>query len=422
MIGLIDCNNFFVSCERVFDPALRNRPVIVLSNNDGCAVALSNEAKALGLKRGNPYFKIKSICDANNVAVLSGNHRLYGDMSARVMAVLSSIAEDIEVYSIDEAFVSMDGWQVDQLVEMGRSMVQRVRRSTGIPTSLGIAETKTLAKVAAKFAKKYPGYRSVAMIDSDAKRVAALSRTPIGDVWGIGRRLGAKLEESNIRTALDFANMSEERVKSKFAVPCQRTWLELNGVRCMDFEFEPPAKKQICCSRSFGKSIQDIDTLCEAVSAFATIASRKLREQNSLAAELSVFVMTNAFRQDEEQYFNTANVGFDEATSDTMTIAAGAIRALRAIYRRGYRYKKAGVIISNIVDARQFQPSLFTTPDERDKRSRLMRVMDEINRGDMARDMVHVATHAPLDSCVKREKASRLYSTRMSDIIEVKTI
>jgi DNA polymerase V len=421
MIGLIDCNNFFVSCERVFDPALRHRPVIVLSNNDGCAVAMSNEAKALGIKRGTPYFKIKDVCDAHNVAVLSGNHRLYGDMSARVMAILSSMAEEIEIYSIDEAFVTLDGWQNDRLVDVGREMVHRVRRCTGIPTSLGIAETKTLAKIAARFAKKYPGYRSVAMIDTDAKRIAALSRTSIRDVWGIGRRLGAKLEDRNILTALDFANLSEERVKRLLNVTGQRTWLELNGVKCIDFETEPPAKKQICCSRSFARSIADFNELSEAVAAFSTIAARKLREQNSLAAELSVFVMTNAFREEDDQYFNTGHVGFDEATNDTAAIVTGASDALRAVFRRGYRYKKAGVIITHIVDADEFQPSLFTEAEDRERRARLMRVIDEINRGDISRDMVHVATRSPIDSCVKREKMSRLYSTRMSDIIEIKT-
>jgi DNA polymerase V len=419
MIGLIDCNNFFVSCERVFNPALRQRPVIVLSNNDGCAVALSNEAKALGLTRGNPYFKIKDLCDRNNVAVLSGNHKLYGDMSTRVMATLSSMAPDIEIYSVDEAFVSMDGWSIDQLVDAGRCMVKRIRRDVGIPTSLGIAPTKTLAKIASHFAKKYPAYRSVAMIDSEDKRLKALALTDIKEVWGIGRRLAVKLREIGVKTALDFASMPRENVNRLVNIVGQRTWLELNGTPCIDFELEPPAKKQICCSRSFGKSLLDIEQLTEAVSAFAAIVSRKLREQESCAKSLSVFVMTNSYREDQEQYCNTGHVSFDLATSDLIKLSDGAIKALKTVFRKGYAYKKAGVMVSEIVPQNQVQPTLFVSPEDLSRRQTLMNIIDDINSSTRSYDTVHVATHSPIDSCVRREKLSRQYTTRFSDIIDI---
>ena len=233
MFALVDCNNFFVSCERVFRPELASRPVIVLSNNDGCAVALSNEAKALGLKRGNPYFKVKDICERHGVAVLSGNHRLYGDMSSRVMATLQALTDaPLEVYSIDEAFIVIPEG-VGDVADFGRYVVERVKRLTGIPTSMGIAPTKTLAKVAARFAKKYPGYKGACLIDSEEKRLKALALTEVGEVWGIGRRLSRKLTERGIDTALKLASLDENTVTRLFTVTGLRTWRELNGTPCI---------------------------------------------------------------------------------------------------------------------------------------------------------------------------------------------
>ena len=290
MIGLIDCNNFFVSCERVFNPSLSNRPVIVLSNNDGCAVAISNEAKSLGIKRGVPFYQIKSIVEQNNIAVLSGNMRLYGDMSSRVMATLSSIIKDIEIYSIDEAFIDMQGLNYEQLQSIGRKIVKRVKKDTGIPTSLGIAPTKTLAKIASHFAKKYSGYNEVCVIDSDEKRIKALELTQINGVWGIGRKLSNQLQKYGIHNAIDFANMPYFNISRIVNINGQRTWRELNGESCIDIKTITPEKKQICTSRSFPKAITEIDSLINAVSSFATIVSRKLRAQKSYAISISVFI------------------------------------------------------------------------------------------------------------------------------------
>lgn len=421
MIGLLDCNNFFVSCERVFDPSLRNRPTIVLSNNDGCAVALSNEAKELGIKRGDAYFKVRGLCDSNNVAVLSGNHRMYGDMSARVMATVETIIPEIEVYSIDECFLHMEGWVEDELPTVGRQIVRKVRRDTGIPTSLGIAPTKTLAKIASKFAKKYPGYHSVCLINTEKKRIKALELTPVDDVWGIGRRIARKLHAAGIHTALDFASLSHDEVSHFVNIVGVYTWRELNGIPSIAMEMVPPPKKQICCSRSFARNISDFKELAEAVATFVSIASRKLRQQRSCAMSLGVFVRTNYFRSELPQYSNFGVVHLPQPSSDVMALTSAAMRALTAIYRRGYGFKKAGVMISEICPAGSIQQSLFCDTDQVMRRNRINYVMDKINAGSLARDMVHVAACAPLDSCVRREKASRLYSTRLADCIKVST-
>ena len=340
MIGLIDCNNFFVSCERVFNPSLLKRPVIVLSNNDGCAVAISNEAKALGINRGVPFYQIKSIVEKNNIAVLSGNMRLYGDMSSRVMATLSSIIKDIEIYSIDEAFLDMHGWDLIQLQSIGQKIVRRVKKDTGIPSSLGIAPTKTLAKIASHFAKKYSGYSDVCIIDTTEKRIKALELTPINDVWGVGRQLSKHFQKYGIYKAIDFANMPYDYIKRIVNINGQRTWRELNGKPCIDIETITPDKKQICTSRSFSKEITEIDTLINAVSSFSTIVSRKLREQKSYAVSISVFIHTNAFRTDQEQYLKSSHIRFEEPTDDTLTITTTAVNALKSIFRDGYAYKK----------------------------------------------------------------------------------
>ncbi len=419
MVGLIDCNNFFVSCERVFNPSLLKRPVIVLSNNDGCAVAISNEAKALGIKRGVPFYQIKSIITHNNIVVLSGNMQLYGDMSSRVMATISSIISDIEIYSIDEAFLNMQGWRHDQLQLIGQEIVSRVRRDTGIPTSLGIAPTKTLAKIASHFAKRYSGYNGVCVINSEEKRVKALKLISINDVWGIGRQLSKRLQKYGINKAIDFACMPLEDVKRIVNISGQRTWRELNGQSRIDIETIAPDRKQICTSRSFSKSISDFESLANAVSSFASIVSRKLREQNSYAVSLSVFIHTNAFRTDLNQYFKSAHNHFDEPTNDTLTITTMSINALKSIYKEGYAYKKAGVLITEIVNQGNYQPGLFIPPEERERRQRLMNIVDTINHSNNATDIVHTASFDPRMKMVRKELMSNHYTTRLSDIITI---
>lgn len=421
MTGLIDCNNFFVSCERVFQPRLREKPVAVLSNNDGCIVALSNEAKALGLKRGDPYFKVRHICDRQGVEVLSGNHRLYGDMSSRVMATLSSIVPEIEIYSIDEAFLKLDGWPAENLTAIGRDIVRRVRRNTGIPTSIGIAPDKTLAKIAVHFAKKYPGYRGACIIADENARRKALSLTAVENVWGVGRRLSRRLRQIGVDTALDFADMSSDQVERHFNIVGQRTWRELNGEPCIDMETVEPQRKQLCCSRSFGTMLTDFESLRHAIALFATIVSRKLRERHLAAVSLSVFIHTNAFREDVEQYFNSAGRRLSEATADTMAITEAAVECLKTIFRRGYSYKKAGIMITEIVAEDAVPRSLFVNPADRDRRRRLMTVLDSLNSDSIAHDKVHIAAYSPVEEMAKCERRSRLYSSSFRDIITVNT-
>ena len=419
MYGLIDCNNFFVSCERVFAPALKDRPVVVLSNNDGCAVAISNEAKLLGIKRGVPMYQIRDLCDRYDVATFSSNFRLYGDMSSRVMATLASIVPEMEIYSIDEAFFCLNETDQNEYTATGRSIVKKIRRDTGIPTSVGIAPTRTLAKVAARFAKKYPAYHSACVIDNEERRRKALALTPVGDVWGIGRRLSKKLTAEGISSALDLADMTEEQAKHSFHINTLRTWKELNGESCVDMEQMDAEQKQMCATHSFSKALHTFSDLSSAVAEFCARIGRRLRRKNLCAVSLSVFIHTNFFRTDIEQYSNSAHTQLEEATDDTLTITSAATEALRKIFREGYGYKKAGVVVTEIVCRDRMQPSLFCSADERQRRHRLMSAIDLINNSNSTLDMVHVASHAPIEKLVRRQHMSQRFTTRLSDIITI---
>jgi len=419
MTGLVDCNNFFVSCERVFRPELIGRPVIVLSNNDGCAVALSNEAKQLGFKRGDPYFKIHHLAEAAGVTVFSGNHRLYGDMSQRVMSVLRSLADDIEVYSVDEAFIDIDN-STDNLEMFGRELVRKVRRATGIPVSLGIAPTKTLAKIGARFAKKYPGYRSVCLVDTRGKARKAMALTPIEDVWGIGRRHTARLRAMNIDTALRLADLPEGAVDRIFNITGRRTWLELNGEPCIPHEQPDPDKKTIRSSRTFATEINELEPLTQAISNFAAIIGQKLRRNNAVAQELGVWIASNRFHTSERQFFDINIIQLPEPTADTSALIDAATAVLKKMWRRGYAVKRAGINISRMGDASAMQMSLFSDVEKIKRRQRLMETMDHINSSSGSRDIIKIASMGTgLDPLMRREHASRLYSTRMSDIITI---
>lgn len=417
MIGLVDCNNFFVSCERVFRPDLIGRPVVVLSNNDGCAVAISEEAKLLGITRGMPFFKFRRIGARNGVTAISGNHRLYGDMSSRVMATLHSMVDEMEVYSIDEAFLTIPAGD-DDCLEFGREIVRRVRRDTGIPVSLGLASTKTLAKLSVRFAKKYPGYRGVCVIDSTEKAVKAMSLTAVGDVWGIGRRHSLRLNECGITTALKFAELPKDTVMKWFGLSGVRTWNELNGIACIERDAIDTGHQSITSSRSFARDIYEFDEIREAVSAFASSVARRLRKQNGFAASLSVFIATNRFHDGSRQYFNTAKASFPDPTDDSLTIAAIAIGALKTIFRAGYGYKKAGVTITEIVPRECRQHSLFIDQADVEKRSRLMKTIDSINSGSSS-NRVRIASAGNISDKMRGENASPNYTTSLDDIITV---
>lgn len=414
MYGLVDCNNFYASCERVFNPSLNGKPVVVLSNNDGCVIARSNEAKALGIKMGIPAYQIKDLISSHGVAVFSSNYTLYGDMSGRVMSMLAELSPEIEVYSIDEAFVNLDG--IRDLESIGRKMVSGVTRGTGIPVSLGVAPTKTLAKIANKFAKKYPAYDQLCIIDSEEKRIKALQLTEIGDVWGIGRRQAAKLQKQGIKTAYDFTRFSGAWVRKNMTVVGERTWKELHGISCIDMENAPPAKKQICTSRSFGKMLTDIDTISEAIASHASTCAKKLRKQQSYAASLMVFIHTNNFREDLPQYWKNTVIHLPVPTNDTQEIVRYALAGLRTIYLNGYQYKKAGVIITEITEGAQL--GLFDLVD-RDKRERLMQAVDKIN-GEHGHNIKLAVQGTGRGWKLKQEQLSGHYTTNLNQIIDIK--
>lgn len=390
MYALVDCNNFFVSCERVVHPELARRPVIVLSGDDGCLVAMSNEAKALGLTRGTPLFKVRHIVEANNVVAITGNHRLYGATSARVMATLRELAPNVEVYSIDEAFLHIDHANRD-LDDLGRYIVNRVATDTGIPVAVGFAPTKTLAKVAARFAKKYPGYRGAAVIDTEQKRLKALGLTAIGDVWGIGRRHGRRLNDIGITNALQFASMPVEQVRGLMTIMGERTWRELNGDPCIGPD-DRHARRTITSSRTFPRDLYQFADIRRATAAFATSVGRRLRQHDSYALELSVFLMTNRYHTNEPQYYNTATAVLDEPTDDTITIANAAIRAMESIYRPGLGFKRGGITVTRLTSREGMQPSLFCDLGEMNRRSRLMHTIDSINRSLTDATRVRLAT------------------------------
>lgn len=419
MFALVDCNNFYASCERVFNPFWNGHPVVVLSNNDGCVIARSNEAKQIGIKMGVPAYQIQTEIEQYGIGVFSSNYTLYGDMSNRVMSLLSSYSPNIEIYSIDEAFLDLSGFELYNLKEYGENIVQTVTKGTGIPVSMGIAPTKTLAKVANKFAKKYKGYKGVCIIDTEEKRVEALKLTEIGDVWGIGHRHTKRLDKYGIHNAYEFSKMPKAWVRQQMTVVGERTWKELNGESCIDLELVTPTKKQICTSRAFGQSITEIEGLEEAVSTYAGICASKLRTQKSCAQSLMVFIHTNNFREDMPQYYQNCVLKLPVPTNSTPEIVHYAMIALRNIYRKGYWYKKAGVIIMDIVPDTAIQQNIFDTMD-REKHKKLMEVVDRLNSG-FTRSNLYLAVQSGQRKWkLKQELLSPCYTTKLDDIIKIK--
>ena len=421
LFGLADCNNFYCSCERVFHPNLRDKPVVVLSNNDGCVVARSEESKRLGIKMGVPFYQVRDLLEKNGVAVFSSNYNLYGDMSSRVMSMLSSYFPKIYVYSIDEAFLDLsDIEDIDSVVELSRKTVKAIYKGVGIPVSLGIAPTKTLAKMASVYAKKHKGYKGVCVIDTDEKREKALKLFPIKDVWGIGRKHSKKLEYNGVKTAWDFIQKPEGWVRREMSITGLRTWKELRGESSIEIEDES-YKKSICTSRSFpNQGLDKIEDVEEAVANFASMCSKKLREQHTVCNSIVVFAYTNRFRDDMPQTYINEIVNFDVPTNDMQEIVSKAVNALRKAWKTGsYYYKKAGVIACNIIEDNAIQGNLFDTID-RDKQSTLSKVVDEINMRN-GRDTVRMAIQGYGNNWhIKNEYISKQYTTNIKDIIVVK--
>ena len=381
MYGIIDCDNCYVSCERVFRPDLNGKPVVVLSNNDGCVVARSNEAKKMGIKAGTPYFQLAQQFPDQKIAVFSSNYELYGELTSRVVEIIRQEVPAYFRYSIDECFIYMDGMEHLDLKTWGENLHKRIRKGVGIPVSIGLAPNKTLAKMASHFAKKYQGYRHCCMIDSEEKRIKALKLYPIDEVWGIGRRYTARLQKLGVQTAYDFASHHRDWVRATFRnIVIERTWRELNGEDCVPNE-ELAKKKSICTSRSFNGMISDFKDLQTQVANYAARCAEKLRQQETVASIVGVFINTNAFREDLLQYWNFQEQRLITPSSSTMTIVHAATEVLRKIYREGYQYKKAGVIVMGIGPKSPVQTDLFDFNAEQfEKMKRLDKVIDRINK------------------------------------------
>lgn len=415
MYALIDCNNFYVSCERVFNPSLNNRPVIVLSNNDGCVISRSNEAKALDIKMGVPFFQIQKQVKRYDIAVYSTNFPLYGDMSARVMSVLSALVPNIEVYSIDEAFLDLSG--IQQLKSFSHNVAQKTTKSTGIPVSLGVASTKTLAKIANHFAKKYKGYRQVCMIDSEEKRIKALQMTFIGDVWGIGRKHKRALEYEGVKTAYDFVQRKRSWIRRKMTVVGERTWLELQGIPCIGYDDLTKEKKQICTSRSFGEPITTYNTLLESIATLASHCVNKLRSQESVTKAIYVFLETSRFVDDAYKLAKFIPLSF--YTSDIVEITGYCRKALDAIYKEGLEYKRAGVVLLELLPEKHTLQDLFD-PIDRARQARLAQTLDEIALKS-GRDAVKIAIQGNgYKANIKQEYLSKRYTTNLKEVIEIR--
>ena len=431
MYGIIDCDNCYVSCERVFRPDLDGKPVVVLSNNDGCVVARSNEAKALGIKAGMPYFQMAEQFPNEKIAVFSSNYELYGELTGRVVSLISKEAPAYFRYSIDECFVYLDGMDHIDLKQWGEALHKKIRQYVGMPVSIGLAPNKTLAKMASHFAKKYAGYRHCCMIDSDEKRIKALKLYPIEDVWGIGRRYAARLNALGVNTAYDFAQHHKDWVRQTFNnINIVRTWQELNGEDVVPHE-ELAKKKSICTSRSFNGMISDFDTLRTHVSNYAARCAEKLRQQKTVASIVGVFLHTNMFREDLPQYWNFQESRLITPTSSTIPLVSAACEVLKGLYRQGYQYKKAGVIVMGIGPDSPIQQDLFDTNAENiQKMRRLDEVVDRINRLHGSETIVIGAQQYTrkdgkgkadvFANAIKHDHKSKNPTTRWSDIIKLK--
>ena len=427
MYALVDGNNFYVSCERVFRPNLLDTPVVVLSNNDGCAIARSNEAKALGIKMGAPWFQIQGMAETHGLVALSANFELYGDLSDRMMSVAAGLGPGQEIYSIDESFVDVTG--VRDVTERAHRVRERILQWVGIPCGIGIGATKTLAKLAnhiAKTAERKPGSydtKLAQVANLSALRPqeldAVLAATDLGEVWGIGRRIAEQMRAQGLKTVLDVQRMDPAHAKRQWSVNIERTVRELQGVSCMELEVEPAPKKEIACTRSFGHPVLFLDEMIEAVTEFACRAAEKLRAQGSVTGQVLCFARTSPFREKDKQYSRSIIVPLRKPTADSTLITQAAVMGLQAIYVPGYKYAKAGVMLLDLQDGmvQQFELAIDEPPQDR---SQLMAALDKLNkrygRGTLALGSSSVGD-APRNWRMKQERKTPAYTTRWEDLV-----
>ena len=419
-IALIDGNNFYVSCERIFNPKLEGVPVVVLSNNDGCAVARSAEVKALGVKMGTPWFQLKDLARQHGIIAKSSNYALYADISNRMMTVIGQFSSDQEVYSIDECFIGLGGFSHLDLMDYGKQIRQRVLKWVGIPVCVGIAPTKTLAKLANHCAKKgHAGKDGICDLEhmTGAERSKIFAGIDVGEIWGVGRKLSEQLTQRGIATVEDLRRSDPKILRREFSVLMERTVIELNGIPCHALEDVTPNKQQIMSSRSFGTAVVDIEQLAEAVASYIAIAAEKLRGQGSLAGMIQVHLRTNPFKPDVPQYSRGLTVPLSDASDDTLRLTRAALWGLKRIYRPGFEYQKAGIALLNLTDARSQQGSLFNTCTDNPA---LMKTMDRINSL-WGRGTLRSAAEGTAKAWkMKRERMSPRYTTAWNELLRVR--
>ena len=418
MYALVDCNNFYASCERVFNPSLQNKPVAVLSNNDGCIIARSDEVKKLNLPMGAPIFKWKDFCKHHKVTVLSSNYPLYGDMSARVMTILEQFSPNVEVYSIDEAFIDLTGFNHHDFNAYGKSIRKRILKWTGIPTCVGIAPTKALCKVANKIARKFPKETGgVYVIDTDEKRLKGLKWTAIKNVWGIGHRLEKRLVLKGCKTAFDFTQLSDEWVRRNFSITEWRLKKDLEGIPTIEFEIKE-IKRSISTTRSFEQAYSNIEDITERISTFAACCSEKLRAQKSSCHMVIVMLRSDRHKKNTEQYSASKTVVFSYPTDSTLSITKAAVEAIKIIFKKGVNYKKAGVIVTGLVPTNNHQLNLFL--HENPKHKPLMSAIDHLNKKFKTTAIKLANQDLQRTWKMKQEHLSPKYTTKINDIITVK--
>ncbi len=417
IFALVDCNNFYVSCERIFEPSLEGRPVVVLSNNDGCVVSRSNEAKRLGIGMGVAFFKVKDFDAKHGLVALSSNYTLYADMSRRVMETLCNFTPEIEVYSIDEAFLNLSGLG-DNLTDYGRRIRQTVKQWTGMPVSVGIAETKTLAKIANRIAKRSPEAAGVFELTEQARIDEALAQTGVENIWGVGIKTCIKLKREGIKTALALRGVDAEWMRRRFGVTGVRTVYELRGISCYELEDQPPAKKGITVSRMFGRKVETVEELKEAIASYASRAGEKLRDEGLAAGAMTVFVMTSRFVDPRKRYFNSRGVNFPTATNYTPELIDYAAGAIERLYKKGFLYAKAGLILGDLVPEGKVQGNLFDAAD-RQKSRRLMRAVDAVNIKLPDSRLIWAAEGIGQSWRTKFAKRSKRYTTQWDELLEV---
>jgi len=419
MFALVDCNNFYASCERVFNPGLQHQPICILSNNDGCVIARSNEAKALGIPMGAPAFKFQNVFKANQVRVFSSNYALYGDMSARVMNLLAEFTPEIEVYSIDESFLKFTGFErFFDLHQHAQKMKKQVEQGTGIPISIGIAPTKALAKVANRIAKKFPERtQGIYIMHTEQQRIKALKWLKIEDVWGIGRQHSIRLQKQQILTAYHFTQVNDYWVRKQMSIVGLRLKKELEGKPTLDLE-EVANKKAIATTRSFDREYEDYKYIKERISSFAVSCGEKMRKQNSCCNLIYVFLKTNRFQQNKPQYGRGTSIQLPYPTNSSIDLMKHAIKGLEKIYKKGYAYKKAGVMVMGLIPDDTRQLTFFT--EENPKHHQLMKKIDELNKKVGRYKIKFGAQDLSKTWKMKQEHLSQAYTTSLQQIIEVK--